>query len=188
MQWHREKVLNTLTEIYLILRTKVFVGNDSFRCDFGPVLHTKQRVFKSWRFCGPLLWILIFSSFHSLYIGFKSDDWLGFSSSFIFFLWNQLRVSLSLCLESLSCWNVHPRFIFSIPVNCLSTFFHSSFLQLYEVCQYRLLKNIPHHDVPTSKLHCWYGVFGVMCSAICPLKMVCITASKEYIYLFFMFV
>ena len=37
--------------------------------------------------------------------------------SFIFFLWNQLRVSLALCLRSLSCWNVHPRFIFIILVD-----------------------------------------------------------------------
>lgn len=49
------KVLNTLTEIYLILRTKGFVGDDSLktrvvwkkqlhallRCDFGPFFHTK---------------------------------------------------------------------------------------------------------------------------------------------------
>ncbi len=54
-----------------------------------------QTVFKSWRFCGPLLWTLIFSSFHRFSIGFKSGDWLGHSSSFIFFLWNHLRVSLA---------------------------------------------------------------------------------------------
>ena len=76
-----------------------------------------QTVFKSWRFRGPLLWTLIFSSFHRFSIGFKSGDWLGHSSSFIFFLWNQLRVSLAVCLGSLSCWNVHPRFIFSILVD-----------------------------------------------------------------------
>ena len=76
-----------------------------------------QTVFKSWRFRGPLLWTLIFSSFHRFSIGFKSGDWLGHSSSFIFFLWNQLRVSLAVCLGSLSCWNVHPHFIFSILVD-----------------------------------------------------------------------
>ena len=31
MEWHREKILNTLSEIYSILHTKAFVGNDSFK-------------------------------------------------------------------------------------------------------------------------------------------------------------
>ena len=66
---------------------------------------------------GHLLWTLIFSSFQRFSIGFKSADWLGHSNSLIFFLWNQLRVSLAICLGSLSCWNVHPRFIFSILVD-----------------------------------------------------------------------
>ncbi len=76
-----------------------------------------QTVFKSWRFHGPLLWTLIFSYFHRFSIGFKSGDWLGHSSSFTFFLWNQLRVSLDVCLGSLSRWNVHPHFIFIILVD-----------------------------------------------------------------------
>ena len=73
-----------------------------------------QTVFKSWRFSGPLdlQWILIFSSFHRFVLGFKSGDWLGHSNNFIFFLWNQWRVSLAVCLGSLSWWNVHLRFIF----------------------------------------------------------------------------
>ncbi len=56
-----------------------------------------------------LIWTLIFSSYFLL-------DWsqVGHSSSFIFFLWNQSRVSLY--LGSLSCWNVHPCFIFIILV------------------------------------------------------------------------
>ncbi len=131
-----------------------------------------QTVFKSWRFHGPLLWTLIFSYFHRFSIGFKSGDWLGHSSSFTFFLWNQLRVSLDVCLGSLSRWNVHPHFIFIILVDgsrfyqeYLGTFFHSSFLQLYEFLP------VLYHDV-----------FGVMCSVIWPPNMVCIMASKSTIF------
>ncbi len=76
-----------------------------------------QMVFKSWRFLGPLLWTLIFSSLHRFSMGFRSGDWLGHSSSLIFFLWNHFIVSLALCLGSLSCWNVHPLFIFSFLVD-----------------------------------------------------------------------
>ncbi len=76
-------------------KRKVFVGNDSFktppvgetshallRCDFDPFFHT---VFKSWRFCGPLLWALIFSSFHRFSIGFKSGDWLAILAALLSF-------------------------------------------------------------------------------------------------------
>lgn len=147
-----------------------------------------QTVFKSWRFRGPLLWTLIFSSFHRFSIGFKSGDWLGHSSSFIFFLWNQLRVSLAVCLGSLSCWNVHPRFIFIILVDGSRYFIknvsaHFSIHPSFNYVKFASTvcwKAAPHHDVPTSKLHCWYGVFRVMCSAICPPNMVCIMASKEF--------
>ena len=41
-------------------------------------------------------------------------------------------------------------------------------------------KTAPHHDVPTSKLHCWYSVFGMMCGAISPPNMVCAVTSKEF--------
>lgn len=30
-------------------------------------------------------------------------------------------------------------------------------------------KTAPHHDVPSSKRHCWLTQFGVMCSPMCPL-------------------
>lgn len=40
-------------------------------------------------------------------------------------------------------------------------------------------KTTPYHEVPTSKLHCWYGVFGVMYCAIFPSEMVCSIASKQ---------
>ncbi len=39
------------------------VGNNVGVGEFGPYFH---RVFKSWRFCGPLLWTLIFSSYFLL--------------------------------------------------------------------------------------------------------------------------
>ena len=92
---------------------RLLFGETSHMHGSGVILASTQTVFKSWRFRGPLLWTLIFSSFHRFSVGFKSGDWLGPSSSFIFFLWNQLRVSLAVC-SSLSCWNVHPRFIFII--------------------------------------------------------------------------
>lgn len=54
------------------------------------------------------LWGLVLS------IDFQLDSghvigWAIFSS-FIFCFWNQSRVSLALCLGSLSFWNVHPSF------------------------------------------------------------------------------
>ena len=147
-----------------------------------------QTVFKSWRFRGPLLWTLIFSSFHRFSIGFKSGDWLGHSSSFIFFLWNQLRVSLAVCLGSLSCWNVHPRFIFSILVDatdsyqeCLGTFLHSSFLQLYEVCQDHMLKKCPTPWCSHLQTSLLASVFAMMCSAF--LLWCVLWHSKSSIFL-----
>ncbi len=104
MEWHREKVLNTLTEMYLILRTIAFVGNDSFKTP--PVGETIAYIAQVW-FWHILpqslqtlkvpwaSWTLSFSSFHWFSIGFKSGDWLEHSSSFNFFFWNQLRVSLA---------------------------------------------------------------------------------------------
>lgn len=35
-------------------------------------------------------------------------------------------------------------------------------------------KTAPHYYFLTSTLHCRYGVFGVMCSAFCPLNMLCV--------------
>ncbi len=71
-----------------------------------------------------------------------------------------------LCLGSLSGWNVHPHFIFIILVDgsrfyqeCLGTFFHSSFLQLYEFCQcYTMMfwGDVQCHL--TSKHGVYYGI------------------------------
>ena len=38
----------------------------------------------------------------------------------------------------------------------------------------------PHHDTSTSKLHCWYSVIRVMCSAISPPNMVCCVTAKKF--------
>uniref|UniRef100_A0A8C7XT02 LRAT domain-containing protein n=1 Tax=Oryzias sinensis TaxID=183150 RepID=A0A8C7XT02_9TELE len=38
----------------------------------------------------------------------------------------------------------------------------------------------PHHDAPTSKLDCWYGVLGVMCGAIFPPNMLCLMTIEEF--------
>ncbi len=109
MEWHGEKVLNTLTEMYLTLQT--FLVMKASRCLqykklvaciaqvwFWLILLQNTNSLQIMRFHGPLLWTLIFCYFHRFSIGFKSDDWLGHSSSFIFFLWNQLRFSLAVCL------------------------------------------------------------------------------------------
>ena len=92
-----------------------------------------------------------------------------------FFLCNQLRVSLAVCLVSLSCWNVHhPGRWWQILIKNVSVHFsiHPSFNYM-KFASIVCWKTAPHHDVPTSKLHCWYGVFWVMCCAIWPLNMVC---------------
>lgn len=45
---------------------------------------------------GTSWWVLIFSFFHKCYIRFQSGDWLGHSSTFIFFLWNHLSLLCSM--------------------------------------------------------------------------------------------
>ena len=101
-----------------------------------------QTVFKSWRFHGLLLWTLIFSSFLRFSIGFKSGDWLGHSSSFIFFLWKPIESFLGCVFGIIVLLKCPPSFHLHHPgrwhqifyLEWLFTFFHSSFLQLYEVC------------------------------------------------------
>lgn len=139
------------------------------RWDFGPFFHT--FFFKSWRFRGPLLWTLIFSSFHRFSIGYKSGEWLGHSSSFIFFLWNQLRVSLAVCLVIVllkcppSFHLQHPGRWQHIFIKNVSVHFsiHPS-ISYMKYASTVCWKTASHQDVPTSKLHCWFGVFGAMCS------------------------
>ncbi len=129
MEWPREKVLNTLTGMYLILCTKAFVGYDSFKtlpvgetscmhCSgviLAPSSTQTQTVFKCWRFSGPLLWTLIFSSFHRFSIGLKSGDWLAILAALFSFSETNWEFPW-LCLALLFWWNVHPCFIFIILV------------------------------------------------------------------------
>ena len=94
------------------------------------ILAHYSRIFKSWRFHVPLLlWPLILSCFHR------------------FLIWFSGPVSLVVFLGSFSELNVHPCFILTILVDFyqdyLNTLFHSSFLQIYEICQYHVLKNSP---------------------------------------------
>ncbi len=89
-------------EMYLTLRVKAFVGNDSFKTPpgetsrvhalmwFWPILPHSLQISK-------VLWASSMNSdLEFLFsIGFKSGEWLGHSGSFIFFFWNQSRVSLA---------------------------------------------------------------------------------------------
>ena len=131
-------------------------------------LSSKQTVFKSWKLPGPLLWTLIFSSFHRFSIGFKSGDWLGHPS----FLG---------C--SLSCWNVHPRFIFIILVDG-SRFLSRMSRYIFPFILPSIVWSLP---VPYAEKQPHTMMFpppnftvGMMYSAICPPNMVCIMASKEF--------
>lgn len=78
-----------------------------------------------------------FSSFYKFSTGFKCvcGDWLDQSSTFIFFLWNQLRVSIAVCSGSLFCWNIHPCLILIILLNS-NRFF-------WEIFQYMTLFIFP---------------------------------------------
>ena len=122
------------------------------------------------------LWSSVFS------IDFQLDssrviDWAILAALFSFSETNW-EFFLAVCLGSLSCWNVHPRFIFSILVDrsrflsrmsrYISPFILPSIIWSRPVPYAE--KQPPHHDVPTSKLHCWYSVFGMMCGAISPPK------------------
>lgn len=98
------------------------------------------------------LWALVLSIDFQL----DSGQMIGYhSSSFIF--------SLSVWLRSLSRWNIHPHFIFII--NNVSLHFSSdpSFSYMKRASA-TCWKTVPHRDVPTPKLHRWYGVYGVTCS------------------------
>lgn len=66
---------------------------------------------------GTSWWVLIFSFFHKCYVRFQSGDWLGHSNTFIFFLWNHLRVFFVVCFGSLSCWKIHLCLILTVLVD-----------------------------------------------------------------------
>ena len=130
-----------------------------------------QTVLKSWRFRGPLLWTLIFSSSHRFSIGFKSGDLLGHS----------------VCLGSLSCWNVYPRFIFSILVDgsrflsrisrYISLFFLPSIIWSLPV---PYAEKQPHTMMfPPPNFTVGIVFLGWWC-AISPPNMMCAMTSKEF--------
>ncbi len=121
MKWHRNKYWTT--EMYLILCTKAFVCNDSFktppvwknwshallRSDFDPFFHTNSLQILKDLIRGPLLWTLIFSSYFLL----DSSQVIGWAILAAFFIWNQLRVSLAVfgIIVLLKCpplFHLHP--------------------------------------------------------------------------------
>lgn len=59
------------------------------------------------------------------------------TSSFIFYLWNQLRIDLVVHLGSLSCWEIHSGFTFSpqILMRTVLAFFPS--------CRFSITLNLP---------------------------------------------
>ena len=54
-----------------------------------------------------------FSSLHRFSMGFRSGDWLGRSRTLICFFLSHPFVAFAVCFGSLSCWETHPRPIFS---------------------------------------------------------------------------
>ncbi len=114
IKWKDAGKKHWTTEIYFILCTKAFVGNDSFKTPVGEtslmhcsgvILAHSSTVFKSWRFCGSLLWTLIFSSYFQLdsnqvSIGIKSGDWLAIQAA-LFYLSESNWEFVWLCLGSL---------------------------------------------------------------------------------------
>ena len=153
-----------------------FLYGETSRTHWSAVISahsSTQIVFKSWRFRGHLLWTLIFSYFQRFSIRFKLGDWLGHSNSLIFFLLNQFIVSLAVFWIIVllkcppSCHLQHPGGWQQILIKNITIHFsiRPSFNYMKSA---RCWKTAPHHDAPTSKLHCWCGVFRVMCSAISP--------------------
>lgn len=88
---------------------------------------------------GPFYEFWFFCFFHRFLVGFWWCDWLGLSSSLILFLWNYLRVSLTV-FGVIILLKGPPSFRLHYPWQQI---FHLSLLRLYEVCQCHMLKNIP---------------------------------------------
>ncbi len=141
MERHREKVLNTRTEIYLILRTKAFVGNDSFkmppvcRMHCSGVILTHSSTESSNLECSVGLFYELWSLVLIFY--WIQVRWLaGHSSSFTFFsfhgcVWDHCLAEMPILISSSSSWYMAEHFY----QEYLGSFFYSSFLQLYEFCQ-----------------------------------------------------
>lgn len=149
---------------FIVLHTKAFDGNVK-------TPPSSTQIYKTWSFCGPLLWTLIISALYRFLVGFKAGDWLGHSSSFNFFFWNHPRISSVVCLGSLSFWNIIPSSIFIIlidgsrfsPRMSWNIFFINPSFTSMEFVSIDCSKTASHHDVPTSKVHCWCGVLDVRC-------------------------
>ncbi len=165
MEWPRGKVLNTLTEMYLILRTKAFFGNYSFSTP--PVWET------SCMHCSGV--ILAHSSTQIPHrFSIKSGDWLGHFSSFTFFLWNQLRVFLAVywIIVLLKC---PPSFHLHHPGRSQQSFVWYILSGTYNVSVHFSIHPFNYMNFTSAKP--WS--VGVMCTAIWPPNMVCIMAFKE---------
>ncbi len=128
-----------------------------------------QIVFKSWRFHGPLLWTLIFSSLVQSSIGFKSGDWLAILVAVLSFSETNWEFPWLCVWDHCLGGNVHPHFIFIILVDG-SRFLSRMSRYIFPIILPSTIWILPvlHHDV-----------LGWMCSAIWPPNMVCIVASKE---------
>lgn len=107
----------------------------------------------------------------------KSCDWLGHSSTFKFFLWNQLTVSFAVFFLS-SCWQVHLRLILTLLVDGNSP--HRKVLvqgsinlpsDNLDFTSTMRRETDPCHDASTSKLHCGCGIFKVTCRVVSSSNM-----------------
>lgn len=183
---HREEALNMLTEMYLILSAKTFFGGYSLKTPrlwrnqlHALILaHSSTHCRQILKVPGPLRWTWIFSSLHRFSIGFRLGDWLGHSSSFIFFLWNHLTVSLTVCLGSLSCWNIHPWFIFSILADG-SKFLSRISLYFSPFIFPSLIWSLPVPHAEKQSHTMMFPPPNLMCSAISPPNTVCPMTSEE---------
>ena len=162
-------------------------GETSGMHRFGVILvHSSTQVFKSWRFHGPLLWILIFSESWSsvLSMDFQRNlkqviGWAILAAfSFVFetngeFPWLcvwDLKGPPSFHLHDPGRWQ--QIFVNHVSVNVS---IHPSF----NVCSSPVpfAEKQPHTMVfPPPN---FTGVFRVICRAISPPNMVCILASKQ---------
>ena len=64
-----------------------------------------QNLSRSFRFRGPRLWTLLFSSSHR----FRSGDWNGHCKTLILWSVNHFCVDFEVCFGSLPCWKIQPQ-------------------------------------------------------------------------------
>lgn len=154
-------------EIYLILRTKtasrplLYEETSRMHCSGVNSAHSSTQTVSR-----PLLWDLTGSSFHRFSVGFRSRNFLS---------WKPIQSFLA-CVFGIIVLPNHPDFNFIILEDGIRFWSRPS---LYMSVPF-LKKTAPYHVVPTSRLHCSYDVFGVICSTFCSPNMVCIMPSKEF--------